>query len=242
LEMTPKLTIVHLYPVEMNIYGDRGNVLALRRRLEWRGYQAEVKEVGVGDKFDLTTADIIFAGGGQDRGQIVVGQDLQQRASQLLEAAEAGVVMLTVCGTYQLFGRGFHTLEGQEIPGIGLFKAYTLGSTERMIGNLTIKSRWGMMVGFENHSGQTVLEPGQEALGKVLKGYGNNSQHSGEGAVYNNCYGTYLHGPVLPKNPVFTDHLLLTALQRKYPEIAELAALDDHLELSAAKVAAGRPQ
>lgn len=236
-----KLTIVHLYPVEMNIYGDRGNVLTLQKRLEWRGIEAEVKEVGIGDKFDLRKADIIFAGGGQDRGQIAVGQDLQARAAQILEAAEKGVVMLTICGTYQLFGRGFHTLEGQDIPGIGLFKAETLGSTERMIGNLVVKTPVGLLVGFENHSGQTILDADQESMGKVIKGYGNNSQHNSEGAVYKHCFGTYLHGPVLPKNPKFADHLLLAAMKRKY-DVETLDELDDSLEDAAALVAAERPQ
>lgn len=236
-----KLTIVHLYPVEMNIYGDFGNVLALRRRLEWRGMEAEVVNIGIGQEYDLTKADIIFAGGGQDRGQIAVGQDLQKRADQLHRAAEAGAVMLTICGTYQLFGRRFVTLEGEDIPGIGIFQAETTASTERMIGNLVVDSPYGRLVGFENHSGQTKLDPGQEPLGKVLKGFGNNSSDRQEGAVHNNVFGTYLHGSLLPKNPALADHLLLTALRRKH-DIAELKPLDDKLEMQAADMAARRPQ
>lgn len=235
-----KIIIAHLYPAEMNIYGDRGNVLTLVRRLEWRGYQAEVVPVGVGDKFDFTKADIVFGGGGQDRGQVAVGRDLMERRDNLHQAAGEGVVMLTICGTYQLFGRGFTTMEGQEIPGIGIFKAATTGSTHRMIGNIVVDSPWGKLVGFENHSGETVLEPDQRALGKVAQGFGNNYTGRQEGAVANNAFGTYLHGPVLPKNPQFADHLIRQALQRK--GINELKPLDDTLELRAAAVAITRPR
>ncbi len=232
--------IAHLYPAEMNIYGDRGNVLTLRRRLEWRGYEVEMRPVEVGDKFDFTTADLVFGGGGQDRGQLVIGADLLKRGDNLRQAAEAGVVMLTICGTYQLFGRGFKTADGQKIPGIGIFDAATAASQHRMIGNITIESPWGQLVGFENHSGETRLEAGQASLGRVTKGYGNNYHDRQEGAVKNNVYGTYLHGPILPKNPALADHLILTALKRR--GINELKPLDDSLELQAAAIAASRPQ
>ncbi len=235
------LTIVHLYPVEMSIYGDRGNVLTLQKRLQWRGYDAKIVEVGIGQKFDLTKADIIFAGGGQDRGQIAVGQDLQKRSDQLHKAADAGVSMLTICGTYQLFGRGFTTLDKQKIPGIGIFRAETFGSTQRMIGNMIVNSPYGRLVGFENHSGQTILDPDQAPLGSVSMGFGNNSIDRHEGAVVNNVFGTYLHGPVLPKNPQFADEILLTALERA-GITKKLKPLNDELELAAAKVAGRRPQ
>ena len=230
-----QLTITHLYPVEMSIYGDRGNVLTLTQRMAWRGIDARVVEVGVGDDADLTGTDILFAGGGQDRGQVAVGHDLQSRASALRDAADAGVVMLVVCGTYQLFGRRFETLEGHEIPGIGVFKADTIGSTQRLIGNITIDTAWGQLVGFENHSGQTRLDPGQPPLGTVVKGYGNNATDAVEGAVYNNVHGTYMHGPILPRNPALADHLILTAAKRRY-DVEHLAPLDDSLERAAAKV------
>jgi len=239
--MSRRLTIVHLYPVEMNIYGDRGNVLTLRRRLEWRGFEPEVEEVGVGDPFDLRAADVIFAGGGQDRGQVAVGEDLVRRAADLHRAAEDGVVMLTVCGTYQLFGRGFTTMDGQRIPGIGLFATETFGSTKRMIGNVVLESPFGRLVGFENHSGQTRLDPAQEPLGRVRKGFGNDGESQTEGAIRGRLYGTYLHGPVLPKNPAFADALLLAALSRRHG-IEELEPLDDELELRTADVAASRPR
>jgi CobQ-like glutamine amidotransferase family enzyme len=169
-----ELTIVHLYRDEMNIYGDRGNVLTLAKRLEWRNVPHRVVDVGVGDAFDLTQADIIFAGGGQDRGQLTVGADLLERSENLHAAADAGVVMLTICGTYQLFGRFFQTVGGTKIPGIGIFGTETYASDKRMIGNIVIDTPWGELVGFENHSGQTELDEVQPPIGQVIKGYGNN--------------------------------------------------------------------
>lgn len=236
-----ELTILHLYPEELNIYGDRGNILTLVRRLEWRGYGAKVVRAGIGDRADIAGADIIFGGGGQDRGQIAVGEDLQRHAEALQEAVKAGTPMLTICGTYQLFGRGFMTLDGTEIPGIGIFRARTVGSHLRMIGNVIIDSPFGRLVGFENHSGRTILEEKQVALGDVVQGNGNDGRSGKEGAVTNNAIGTYLHGPILPKNPALADHLILTALTNKYG-ITELAPLNDYLEEVAAKDAAKRPQ
>jgi CobQ-like glutamine amidotransferase family enzyme len=234
-----KLVIAHLYPREMNIYGDLGNIIALRKRLEWRGFEAEVRPVETGQAFDFASVDIIFGGGGQDSGQLVVGSDLLGRGENLRQLAEDGLPMLVVCGLYQLFGRGFTTMEGQEIPGISVFRASTIGSKTRMIGNVLINSRFGRLVGFENHSGQTFLEPGQEALGKVKKGFGNDERSRQEGAVSWNAIGTYLHGPILPKNPALADHLLLVALRRRYG-IDELEPLDNRREQFAARVAAGR--
>lgn len=236
-----KLTVAHLYPNEMNIYGDRGNIIALLKRLEWRGIKAEVVEVEPGIEYDFRKADIVFGGGGQDRGQLVIADDLAKRASNLQLAAKEGVVMLSICGTYQLFGRGFKTKAGKMIPGIGLFKAGTVASEQRMIGNLVAESAWGELVGFENHSGQTTLEASQEPLGRVLKGYGNNSRDRQEGAMTNNVFGTYLHGPLLPKNPLFADELIKRAMRRRFGQ-ASLKPLDDELELKAAEVAKTRPR
>jgi CobQ-like glutamine amidotransferase family enzyme len=239
--MSHNVIIAHLYPREMNIYGDMGNITALVKRLEWRGYRAEVRPVEIGESFDLAAADLVFGGGGQDSGQLLVGADLLKRGEELRAMAAAGVPMLTICGTYQLFGRGFTTLDGREIPGIDIFHASTLGSTVRMIGNIVIDSPWGRLVGFENHSGQTMLEPDQAPLGTVRKGFGNNAKSGREGAVTGNAVGTYLHGPILPKNPALTDHLLLAALNRRHT-VTELEPLDDSLEQEAAKAAARRPQ
>jgi CobQ-like glutamine amidotransferase family enzyme len=238
---TPKLTILHLYPRELNIYGDGGNILTLVQRLRWRGYGAQVIQAGIGAKPNIGAADIIFGGGGQDRGQLAVGQDLQRHAEALHKAAAAGAPILTICGTYQLFGRGFTTLEGTEIPGIGLFKARTVASHLRMIGNAVINTPLGRLVGFENHSGRTILEADQAPFGTVVQGYGNDNRSRQEGAMVGHAYGTYLHGPVLPKNPVLADHLLLTALQRRF-DVTALEPLDDSLEQAAAQVALRRPQ
>lgn len=235
------ITILHLYPRELNIYGDRGNISALVRRLEWRGVTAKVAEAGIGDQVRIDKADIIFGGGGQDRGQLAVGRDLQRHKEALVEAAAKLVPMLTICGTYQLFGRGFTTLEGDTIPGIGIFKAHTTGSRLRMIGNVVIETEFGRLVGFENHSGRTILEAGQEPLGRVRQGFGNDGKSGREGARVHNVFGTYLHGPVLPKNPALADELILAAMRNKYG-VTELKKLDDKLELQAAKDASKRPR
>ena len=236
-----RLRIVHLYPREMNIYGDLGNIITLVKRLEWRGMAAEIVSLEAGEPFDLTTADIVFGGGGQDSGQLLVGHDLQSRGEDLRQMAQSGVPMLTVCGLYQLFGRGFTTLDGREIPGIDVFAASTAGAEVRMIGNIVIESELGQLVGFENHSGQTSLEPGQRSLGQVRQGYGNNPVSGQEGAWSNAAIGTYLHGPVLPKNPALADYLILAALRRHH-HVEALEPLDDALEHLAAQSAARRPQ
>jgi len=236
-----RLVVAHLYPAEMNIYGDTGNVLALRRRLEWRGLDVEVRRIGVGDPGSFGAADIVVAGGGEDRSQLLVADDLQERAADVGAAVDDGVVFLTVCGTYQLFGRRFVTHTGDEIPGIGVFAAETIGGGTRMIGNVVVKSPWGRLVGFENHSGRTYLDEGQAALGTVVQGEGNNDTTPEEGAVVANCFGTYLHGSVLPKNPALADELLRRALERR-GAARELQALDDEMERAAADSAARRPR
>jgi hypothetical protein len=234
------ITVVHLYPREMNIYGDTGNVIALRRRLEWRGFETRVEAVGIGGEYDFTKADIVVAGGGEDLSQMRVADDLQARAREVRRAVEDGVVFLTVCGTYQLFGHRFVTADGEEIPGIGVFDAETIGGGTRMIGNIVIESPVGPMVGFENHSGRTMLGSGQAAIGTVVRGFGNNDTTGEEGAVTVNAFGTYLHGSVLPKNPAFADDLISRALGRR-GESGELEVLDDSVERAAQESAASRP-
>jgi CobQ-like glutamine amidotransferase family enzyme len=234
-----KIIIAYLYPNEMNIYGDRGNVIVLKKRLEWRGYQVVVEEIEPRRMYDFNKADIIFGGGGQDRGQSQIAADLQKRSKNINLAIKKGLVALTICGTYQLFGAGFITASGEKIPGIGIFKAVTVASQKRMIGNVVINSTIEELVGFENHSGQTTLEIDQPALGKVVKGHGNNSQDKTEGAISLNAYGTYLHGPVLSKNPKFADELIKRALQRR--GIQRIAPLDDSIEREAALRAKQRP-
>lgn len=235
------VTIAHLYPDDMNTYGDSGNLLALRQRLQWRGYHVDVVEVHSGMAFNLNQADLVLGGGGQDAGQMRIGADLRTRSGPLTAAARDGLPMLLVCGLYQLFGDGFVTATGQEIDGIGVFSAITRGSSTRLIGNIELASPFGRLVGFENHSGQTTLLADQQPLGHVVRGWGNNDHTTLEGAVTHNVIGTYLHGPILPKNPMLTDHLIRCALQRRNIT-QELAPLDDQLELSAADAAARRPQ
>ena len=236
------IVIAHLYPQRMNIYGDTGNVIALRQRLEWRGIDARVDRVEVGDPYDLRQADLVMAGGGEDRAQAEVAADLQTRSDAVRDAVAEGVVFLTVCGAYQLFGRRFVAADGSELPGIGVFAAETLAGRDRMIGNVVVTSPWGDLVGFENHGGRTFLDPEQAPLGAVRKGSGNNGETAEEGAVVGNCFGTYLHGSLLPKNPAFTDELLLRAMRRRHGEDITLRPLDDDLEHRAAAVASRRPR
>ena len=236
-----RLTIAHLYPEAMNIYGDTGNVIALARRLEWRGLEVAVDRIAVGMPYDFTRADIVVAGGGEDRSQGQVATDLAQRSGGIREAAAAGVVFLAICGTYQLLGHRFVTAAGSEMPGIGLFDMETFAEPGRMIGNIVVDTAWGSIVGFENHSGRTHLAPGQHALGSVVRGHGNNGKTGDEGAVTGNVFGSYLHGAMLPKNPAFADELIGRALRRRFGETAAVETLDDSLEERAAAAAASRP-
>ena len=234
------LTLAHLYPREMNIYGDTGNVLVLRKRLQWRGLDAKVVGVHVGDPLPPDT-DILLGGGGQDAAQGEIGRDFVSRGAELRAMADDGVVMLTICGTYQLLGHQFLTKDGRRIDGVGVLDVSTTGSDQRLIGNNHIDTPWGRLVGFENHSGLTELGPGVQPLGRTVAGRGNNGQDQTEGAVRGNVFGTYLHGPVLAKSPRFADELLSRALARR-GEDAELEPLDDSLALAAADVAIRRPR
>jgi CobQ-like glutamine amidotransferase family enzyme len=234
------LTIVHLYPKEMNIYGDTGNRLVLQKRAAWRGMDIQIKLVGVGDPIPAE-ADIILGGGGQDAGQGNIQDDLQSKAKTLHTMAEQGVVMLMICGMYQLFGRSFTTNSGEVIRGIGVLPLETVGGDNRMIGNTLYSTPYGEIVGYENHSGVTMLDDPGLALGAVVKGSGNNGQDSTEGCRVHNVFGTYSHGPVLVKNPAFADELIRLALSRRYHDV-ELPPLNDAQELAAHVVAAARPR
>lgn len=235
-----ELVIAHLYPSELNLYGDSGNVTALRKRLEWRGYDVQVVTVGVGARFDLEGADIVVGGGGQDGGLQRVSKDLLRHGPALRTAVADGLPLLAVGGLYQLLGEGLTTFAGREMPGIGLFAAVTIGSSRRMIGHVVVESPLGKIVGFENHSGDTILGPGQSPLGEVVRGHGNNARRQWEGAMLGHAVGTYLHGPVLPQNPALTDHLISAALRRRLPA-AGLTALGDELELAAHRTVLRRP-
>jgi CobQ-like glutamine amidotransferase family enzyme len=242
-----ELRIWHLYPSDMNIYGDRGNVIALLQRARWRGVEATLRSADVGEPIDPGAVDLVFAGGGQDDQQVAVARDLPGRKGELLRGlAEEDVPMLLVCGTYQLFGHYFRTGAGDELPGIGLLDLHTVAGTRRLIGDALVETEVDLpegspttLVGFENHSGQSFLGPGCRRLGRVVVGGGNNGRDGGEGAVYRWVHGTYLHGPILPKNPWLTDRLLLQALRRRGWR-GPLPPLDDRAELAAHRAIAER--
>ena len=243
-----KVRIAHLYPQAMDLYGDGGNVVALQRRCEWRGIEVEVVDVSVSQPADLSDVDLIVMGGGQDTAQAFVAEDLRRRGSALRDLIDGGAAALAVCGAFQLFGTGYTTARGQTLDGIGVFDAHTVSGANRFIGNVTVEvrlQRFGAahaqaplaVVGFENHSGLTYLGPKAAPLGRVLNGAGNLGDGTSEGAVYKNAIGTYLHGPLLPKNPRLADHLIHAALCHRYGTVGPLAALDDVLELDAHRVA-----
>lgn len=234
------IRILQLYPSEMNIYGDWGNTLTLKKRLEWRGYKVELLEHHPGADFPKNV-DLIIGGGGQDSGQEKIKDDLVAIGPQLHKLAEDDVPMLVICGLYQLFGRFFKTSEGQKIDGISIFKAETHGGPTRLIGNITTDSPFGSIVGYENHSGLTYLDKEQEALGNVILGAGNNSEDSKEGAIYKNVIGSYLHGSLLPKNPQLADYLIQKAIEKKYGK-ADLDKLDDTIATKARSIAMDRPR
>jgi len=235
------LRLCHLYPELMNIYGDRGNVMALERRCSWRGIRVEISSLSIGDDLDPSAFDLFFIGGGQDREQMLVCDDLSAgKGAALREAVEDGAALLSICGGYQLLGKSFLTWTGEYLPGIGLFDAETVGGDTRFIGNVAVRcdleGAEGTLVGFENHSGRTRLGPGCRPLGKVLHGYGNNGEDGTEGCVYRNAIGTYLHGSLLPKNPRLADWLILRALRRRH-DLEALPPLDDSLEEAAHRAA-----
>jgi len=234
------LNICHLYPDLLDLYGDRGNILTLAARCRWRGIETAVQRASLGDKLDFQNMDILFLGGGSDREQNLLVEDLMQRKIDLQAAIEDGLVVLTICGGYQLLGQYYQTAEGKKIPGLGILDLYTIAGSKRMIGNVVVELDYRLLevmprtplstlVGFENHSGKTYLGSGLKPLGRVLVGHGNNGEDKTEGVRYKNIFGTYLHGPLLPKNPDFADLLLQLALQRRgYAEQIEL--LDDRIE------------
>ena len=239
-----ELKICHMYPDVLNLYGDRGNVMCMMRRLAWRGIDASVTRLPIGSSASLGDFDLVFIGGGQDFEQQVLLEDLHRGKDREIRAAvEDGVTFLTICGGYQMLGSYYETHDGQRCDFIGALDLYTVGSEKRMIGNYKfqcdVASGGSLVVGFENHSGKTWLGSGIAPLGKVLSGFGNNGEDGAEGARYKNVFGTYSHGPLLPKNPALCDFILSTALSRKYGS-AELEPLDDSAELAAHDAMAAR--
>lgn len=242
--------LLTLYPDRMNIYADRGNAVFLQRRCEWRGIAFNHQGASLGDEIDPEGYDLIYIGGGQDSDQRAVAEDLLEvKREAMVEAVESGTQLLAVCGGYQLLGQSY-ALEGENLPGLGLADLETVRpAAPRLVGNITIEADLvphkaagdvprgpqgsPLLVGFENHGGRTTLGPEAKPLGRVLKGHGNNGTDGTEGVVTDSIIGTYLHGPLLPKNWWLADHLVATALERRYGESPELAQLDDELERAA---------
>ena len=238
------IKIIQLYPKDMNLYGDWGNTLTLKKRLEWRGFGVEIIDQNPGDTTDFSTGDIFVGGGGQDAGQLAIQDDLLSRGEELETLANDGVPMLLICGMYQLFGRQFVTNDGSIIRGIGVLPVETTAGEERLIGNITLESEeFGAIVGYENHSGQTFLDDTVQPLGKVVRGAGNNTTDGTEGVQFNNVIATYLHGSLLPKNPKIADFLIAKVLERRGISAEDLKPLDvDTLAQTAQQVAAERPR
>jgi CobQ-like glutamine amidotransferase family enzyme len=236
-----ELRIGHLYAHFLNIYGDRGNIVSLSKRAEWRNIKVVTNPIGIGEPVDSDYYDLYFIGGGQDKQQTVIAQDLIKRRDALHRAVEGKAVILAICGGYQLLGHYYKPHQGEELRGISILDAHTVAGNRRMIGNVQIKRDDGStLVGFENHSGQTFLGKGVQGLGKVIVGNGNNGEDGFEGAAHGTVYGTYMHGSLLPKNPHFADLLITQALARRYGNLS-LEQLDDALEISAHRRALSLP-
>jgi len=230
-----KVTVCHLYPVYLNIYADRGNIAVLTERARLRGHELAVVPIGIGDAVP-GGIDLFYVGGGQDREQALVSHDLAGKGDALRAAVDAGAAFLAVCGGYQLLGRFYRDRSGEELPGIGLLPLHTVAGERRMIGDVLLDCGWAgeTLAGFENHAGRTSLDEGAEPLGRVVAGFGNDGRSGFEGCRQGRVYGTYLHGPLLPRNPWFADRLLADALG------VELEPLDDALEAQAHAVSAER--
>jgi CobQ-like glutamine amidotransferase family enzyme len=228
-----KIVVGHLYPDYLNIYADRGNIAVLERRAAWRGIGFEYRTIGLGEALRPGEQDLYYVGGGQDREQALVAPDLASKAEQLREAVGEGAAFLAVCGGYQLLGRFYRDRSGAELPGIGLLPHHTVAGERRMIGDVLLEcelepGRRRLLAGFENHAGRTYLEEGAEPLGRVVAGFGNNGEDGFEGVHRRNVIGTYLHGPLLPKNVWLADRMIELALGVELDPLG-----DDSLERAA---------
>lgn len=232
------LRIAHLYPEVMNLYGDKGNLIALQRRCGWRGISCTISAVGLGDPFRPDLFDLVFIGGGQNHEQDLLQSDLKEsKASMIRQAVEEGMVFLCICGGYQMMGHYFEQQNGERIPGIGALDLFTIDHPDRLTGDLICKSDElaekgldELLVGFENHSGRTWLGPSVKPLATVIIGQGNNGVDQTEGAIYKNVFCTYAHGSFLPKNPDMTDHLIELAIRRRDESFPGLQQLDNTFE------------
>lgn len=231
-ESNLKISIAHLYPKLLNLYGDLGNIITLTKRCQWRGIEVEFEEIGIGD--EIKEHDLYFIGGGQDKQQQEVAGELYKHKDFLHFERDNGTVFLGICGGYQLFGHYYQPFEGDKLIGISLMDAFTTAGKKRFIGNVTVETDFlepSSLVGFENHSGLTYLQGNTKPIGKVIVGNGNNGEDKTAGGRYKNVFGTYLHGSLLPKNPHFADYLIELALEKRYGEKIKLSKLDDALEL-----------
>lgn len=225
--------IAHMYPDLMNLYGDRGNLLCLKKRLQWYGHQCAISDISLNSELDYQNIDMFFMGGGSDREQGLVYRDLLSKAERLQQEINNGLPVLCICGAYQLLGKSYIGAEGEIMDGLGFFDFYTRGSKDRLIGNIVINSTITgeevSVVGFENHGGRTYFEDNDlEPFGRVVKGYGNNGEDKCEGICFKNLIGTYMHGPLLPKNPVIADFFIQAMAKRKGITINNI--LDDEIE------------
>lgn len=230
-----KLTVGHLYPELLNLYGDRGNIISIKKRCQWRGIDVQIKQFKLEDKIDFSELDIVFIGGGSDREQLLVGKRLLDIKSDFQTYIENNGVTLTICGGYQLLGH-YYQLQNEKINALGILDIYTVSEPGRLIGNVIVESDFlgdmSTLVGFENHGGRTHIN-NHTPLGKVTIGNGNNGIDGGEGVMYKNTIGTYLHGPILPKNPNLTDYLIHKALEKRFgisKDEFDKLLLDDKLE------------
>jgi lipid II isoglutaminyl synthase (glutamine-hydrolysing) len=240
-----KLVLGHLYPDYLNIYADRGNMAVLERRAAWRGIELDYRPISIGDPVRTGEHDLLYVGGGQDREQALIAPDLAAKGEQIAEAVADGAALLAVCGGYQLLGRFYRDRSGAELPGIGLFPLHTVAGERRMIGDVLLEcelepGKTRTLAGFENHAGRTFLEDGAWPLGRVVAGFGNNGEDGFEGCRLERAIGTYLHGPLLPRNSWLADWLLGEALSRRLGEPPALEPLPDDFEHDAHEVAARR--
>jgi len=238
-----RIRVGHLYPEYLNIYADRGNIAVLARRAAARGHALDVQAVSIGDELRPREHDLLYVGGGQDREQELIAADLRSKGDALRDAANAGAALLAVCGGYQLLGRGYRERSGAFLEGVGLFPHETVAGERRMIGDVLLQCDWAgeTIAGFENHAGRTSLDPGAEPLGRVVAGFGNDGESGFEGCRVGRAIGTYLHGPLLPRNPWLADWLLAQALAHASgADPPALEPLPDDLEREAFRVSASR--
>jgi lipid II isoglutaminyl synthase (glutamine-hydrolysing) len=243
-----KIRVGHLYPDYLNIYADRGNIAVLTRRAAWRGHELDVQALSVGDAVRAGRHDLLYVGGGQDREQALIADDIVAKREGIVAAVEAGTAVLAVCGGYQLLGRSYRDFHGTDLPGVGLFPLETVAGERRMIGDVLLECELDRgvrrtLAGFENHAGRTHLDAGAEPLGRVVAGFGNDGESGHEGCRVGRAVGTYLHGPLLPRNPWFADWVLAQALAHAGgTEPVPLEPLPDELEAEAHAVSARRAE